>query len=252
MNIGLSNFAFDNTDLILLESLSKSNINNIELVFTKHKSWDYEYNDLLEIKNFFKNLNLNISSIQSIFYNTNINSFSQTIEIKEHLKKLFIICSELNINSIIFGSPIFRKEYNKNQKYIKEIFDFIEFELSNTKIKFLIEPNSKIYNTEYFYNPHEIFNFININKYKNVSTMIDTHNLLLEGYNPISILENNFKMIDHIHISEYNLSELKNIEFHIKFSEKLKELNYNGFVIFEIFKNENINKNIKEFYEIYR
>jgi hypothetical protein len=70
-------------------------------------------------------------------------------------------------------------------------------------------------------------------------------------YEPEEIL-NNFKMIDHIHISEYNLSELKNIEFHIKFSEKLKELNYNGFVIFEIFKNENINKNIKEFYEIYR
>lgn len=251
MNIGLSNFAFDKVDIDLLKELPNLGINNIELVYTKYNKWTDDYSDVKNIKDFFSNLNLNVNSIQSIFYDSNINSFSQEIEIKKHLNKLFNICKKIGIKKIVFGSPNFRKSFYENEKFIMNIFDFIENELKNTSIKFLIEPNSKIYNTEYFNNPYEIISFINCNEYENISTMIDTHNLLLDGFNPFRLLDYHHNMIDHIHISEYTLSALKDINFHLKFSNKLKELKYDGLIIFEIFKNENILENIKQFSNIY-
>lgn len=252
MNIGLSNLAFDNSDIELLKYLPKIGINNIEIVYTKHNSWDSNIDNTLDVFKYFSNLNLNINSIQSIFYNTNINSFSQINEIKNHLKRLFNICNKLKIKRIVFGSPSFRKSYIENKNYIIEVFDFIENELQNSNIKFLIEPNSRIYNTEYFYNPYEIFDFIKKNNYKNISSMIDTHNLLLENYDPIKILKENIDMIEHIHVSEHGLSSLTNIDFHYEFSESLKNTNYNGLIIFEIIKNNNILENIIEFSRIYQ
>jgi sugar phosphate isomerase/epimerase len=81
--------------------------------------------------------------------------------------------------------------------------------------------------------------------------MIDTHNLLLENFDPIKIINENFEMIDHIHISEYKLTALKNKKFHIEFSNNLKNLNYSGMIIFEIFKNPNILNDINKFINIY-
>ena len=133
MNIGLSNLAFDNSDIELLQYLPKININTIEIVYTKHNSWDNTIDNVSNINDFFNSLNRNTYSIQSIFYNTNINSFSQINEIKNHLKKLFLICNKLNIKRIVFGSPNFRKSYIDNEKYIIEIFDYIENELKDIK-----------------------------------------------------------------------------------------------------------------------
>jgi sugar phosphate isomerase/epimerase len=251
MNIGISNLAFDNNDINILNYLSSNNINNVELVYTKHKLWEEPINNLDSIKNLFNTYNLNIYSIQSIFYGTEINSFNQVDDIKSHLNKLFNICKILGIKKTVFGSPVFRKSFNRYKTNIINIFDFIENELKNTDIKFLIEPNSKIYQTEYFYNPYEIFDFIKSHNYKNISSMIDTHNLILEGYDPISIFENNSQYIDHIHVSEVGLKEINDIDFHYKFSNTLKDNNYNKMIIYEILKNDNIIENIENFKNIY-
>jgi sugar phosphate isomerase/epimerase len=251
MNIGLSNLAFDSIDDYVLKYLSNNNINYIELVYTKHRSWDEPIDDLNLIKELFIKYNLSVYSIQSIFYGTNINSFTQINEIKIHLIKIFKICKILGIKKIIFGSPVFRKSFEWEKNNIINIFDFIEHSLNNSDIKFLIEPNSKIYGTEYFYSPHEIFDFIKSNGYKNISSMIDTHNLILEGYDPICVYLNNKENIDHIHISEKELTNIKDIEFHNKFSKILNENNYNNLIIYEILRNNNIIQNLEIFRNIY-
>ncbi len=251
MNIGLSNFAFEKYD-DLLNILPKYNINNIELVYTKYYDWDKctSENNMI-IKKYFGELNLNIYSIQSIFYNTNITSFNQIDDVKKHFQKLLFICKDLDIKKIIFGSPSFRLNGVNVKKNMLHVLNFIEEELRDTGIKFIIEPNSRIYKTEFFYDPYEIFEIIIENDYKNISTMIDTHNYISENYDPISIFEDYSHMIDHIHISEYTLSSLKNREFHERFSEILKNKKYNGMIVFEIMKNFNIKNNIIEFSEIY-
>ena len=116
----------------------------------------------------------------------------------------------------------------------------------------MIEPNSKIYGGEYFFTVSEITDFITSNGFKNIKTMIDTHNLILEDDDPIDVLKTHINYIGHIHISEIKLEPIKNIEFHTKFSSQLKEMKYDKIITYEVMKCEQIMDSVKEFYEIYK
>ena len=84
---------------------------------------------------------------------------------------------------MVFGSPNMRKGIIDDS--LSKIFKRIDESLNNTNITLVIEPNSKVYNGDYFHNIKEIVDFIENNKFINIKTMIDTHNLELEGYDPI-------------------------------------------------------------------
>jgi sugar phosphate isomerase/epimerase len=152
----------------------------------------------------------------------------------------------MNIKKIIFGSPFIRKIWTKDT--IK-LFHSIDNILENCDVEFLIEPNSKNYGFEYFFTVEEIYKFIKFNKFNNIKTMIDTHNILLSNCNPMEDLEAYFEMISHIHISENKLSPIIESDFHYEFSNKIKELKYDKVVTYEVLKNKNIN--LDKFIDIY-
>jgi sugar phosphate isomerase/epimerase len=81
--------------------------------------------------------------------------------------------------------------------------------------------------------------------------MIDTHNLKLEGYDPIIELGKYYDYINHIHISEIKLTPIINSETHINFSNELKNLGYDKIITYEVLKCDNIESEIKKFVEIY-
>jgi sugar phosphate isomerase/epimerase len=81
--------------------------------------------------------------------------------------------------------------------------------------------------------------------------MIDTHNLKLEGYDPIIELSKYYDYINHIHISEIKLTPIINPDIHINFSNELKKLGYNQIITYEVLKCDNIESEIKKFVEIY-
>ncbi len=85
-----------------------------------------------------------------------------------------------------------------------------------------IEPNSKYYGGEYFFTIKEIVNFITLNNFCNIKTMVDTHNLLLENQNIEESIYNFKDHIKHIHISEINLSE---INFNYELINLIKVIN---------------------------
>lgn len=55
-----------------------------------------------------------------------------------------------------------------------------------------------------------------------------------------------------IDISEKNLEPIKNLNFHKKFSNYLKKINYNKIITYEVMKCENIMDSVKKFYDIYK
>ena len=254
MNLALSNFAWDNNESnIIFKTLKDNDINNIECVLTKIKVWDdLTIEDIKNYKKELKKQKITPYSIQSLFYNVDTDNLCNIENNIPHIKRLIEYSKILGIKILVLGSPNLRKKIDNWEKLIIKFFNEVDLLLEDTNINLLIEPNSKVYNGEYFFKVSEIVEFINKNKFKNISTMIDTHNSVLENKNPNIEYVNYSKYIKHIHISEPNLKVIEDNEFHKDFSNTLKKNNYNGVITYEVLKCEEILNSINAFRKIYK
>lgn len=251
MKLSLSNLAWDISDNDqVLSILNTNNINNVEGVLTKIDNWGKLSNDvLIEYKKKLESYNIKMESIQSIFYDIKCDGIEDTSIVYKHIDRLIEICKILGVKVMVFGSPTMRNGMVNDS--LSKIFKRIDESLNNTGITITIEPNSKVYGGNYFHNITEIVNFIENNKFVNIKTMIDTHNLKLEGYDPIIELRKYYDYINHIHISEIKLVPIINSETHINFANELKNLGYDKIITYEVLKCDNIESEIKKFVEIY-
>ena len=248
MKLAVSELAWPDS-ISNLELLSELGINYIEAVIPKHVDW--ESIDLTEFKYFIDNLklyNIDVKSTQSITYNCNLNSFANE-NFTQHLRKVLDICYQTDINTIVLGAPKLRNQYNNQQ--LSLIFKQIDSILKHNNQILLLEPNSKIYNGEYFFTVDEIVNFIDMNNFTNIKTMIDTHNIILEGQDPSEIFLKYQSHIKHIHVSENELSNLKDSIQHNKLSQVLHDHNYDGLIVYECIKTATLLGDIKLFSYIY-
>lgn len=252
MNIAISSLAYDNGIDDFLNILKLNKINFIELVFQKIQPWEKLTND--EITNFSLKLDqygVKIKSAQSLFFNSGCNNTSDTDSIINHIKKIITLSKPIGINTLVFGSPNLRKKYDGYEKDLELIFKSIDSELNGTDISLVIEPNSKIYGGDYFFNLDEIVKFITDNDLKNVYTMIDTHNLLLENKLPSVDYIKYKNYIKHIHVSEEGLLPYKSNNEHKIFSEILKKNKYDGLITYEVKPHSTLNESINAFLKIY-
>jgi sugar phosphate isomerase/epimerase len=248
MRLALSNLAFeyDNIDDVS-KILSDNNINSIEMVFTKISEWGTLTDvKIKNLKDYLDKKNITIKSAQSLFYGIICDNINNEKIVIPHFIKLVELSKKLGIEVLVLGSPTLRKNSPLNS-----IFTEIDNILNDTGIELSIEPNSKVYGGDYFYSIDEIVSFIRSNNFNNIKTMIDTHNIILEDGNPIKILEDNFKYINHIHISEYGLVPIQNNQFHNEFSKKLKDIEYDGVVTYELMNSTDLKNEIKMFSHLY-
>ena len=205
MKLAVSHLAWDIEESEeIFEFLIFNGINNIEGVLTKINNWsNLSENSIYSYENLLNSKSINISSLQSLFYKTNINDLNDEESFINHVKKLIKYGQILSIKTLVFGSPSLRKTPTTTKNKIKYIFKEIDLLLQNTGIELSIEPNSKIYKGDFFHTIPEIIEFIEENELKNIKTMIDTHNLILEKQDPINDLQNYFKYINH-HLHYYN------------------------------------------------
>lgn len=252
MILGVSHFAFD-LEHDFLKFLSEKEINNVEIIFSKIKPWV----DLTSenIKNYKKELikhNLISYSTQSLFFNSGCENLSEIKKILFHIDTILEYCKILGIKKLVFGSPALRKKSDNWYKKLEHLFYEIDKRLEKTDIDFIIEPNSKIYNGEFFFTISEIVNFIKKNNFYNIKTMICTHNLFLENESIFDNFINYQDYIKHIHISEIDLKPIKNFHIHQQFSSLLKKYNYNDSITYEIKKCDEIYETINDFVKIYK
>jgi sugar phosphate isomerase/epimerase len=254
MNLALSNFAWDNQDSeTIFKSLKENGINNIESVLTKIKDWsELETKDIVSYKKCLDDNGIIPYSIQSLFYGVKCVDITDVNIIKSHFDKLIYYSKLLSVKVLVFGSPGLRKKTNGWEDSLIEIFTYVDNILIGTDIKVLIEPNTSSYGGEFFHTVSDIVNFIESNNLKNVRTMIDTHNSLLENLDPNVELVNYFNYIEHIHISEPKLVVIKEDEFHINFSKTIKNSEYNKTITYEVMKSIDLIPSIKTFSKIYR
>jgi sugar phosphate isomerase/epimerase len=247
MKLGISCLAWD--DYIDLGYLKQNNIGYIEMVFPKFIEWDdknfYKLNKFIDK---IKKYNIEILSTQSIFFNSGVDNFHSKNFI-EHIRKVVDICDKIKVSKLVLGAPSLRT--SKINFGLLNNFYYIDNLLRKYNQILLLEPNSKIYNGNYFYTVDEIVNFISHNNFLNIKTMIDTHNIILEKQDPSDIFIKNSPYIDHIHVSEQNLGDFKESPEHNRLSKVLKDNKYDGLIVYESKPSLNLLKSIELFNKTY-
>lgn len=248
MNIGLSHLAFDTPEIY--SRLKELGFNYIEGVLTKISPWDSL--SQTSIHQFKSDLNINTLecySIQSIFYNYPVTSLCDD-KVLVHFCNLIEYCKMLGTKIMVLGSPNLRKLEPNYIKKLDKLFCNLDELLEDTGIKVVIEPNCGLYKGQYFYTSSEIKCFIKANNLQNIRTMIDTHNLLNEGMDPIKEFERNIEFIEHIHISENGLEPINSIDFHHMFADALRSNWYEKGVTYEVKKTDDLA--LEQFVSIYK
>jgi sugar phosphate isomerase/epimerase len=230
MNLSISLLGFSDKKNFedQIQHLQLNNINFVEGVYSK-------LNEFLPI---CKKYNFQIKSTQSLLYGSNIKDFTENGFI-DHLKSTIKFYKTFGIETLVLGSPKQRNIWNEAK--LLSIFSQLNLICQQENVILCIEPNCKQYGGSYFYNLSQIVNFIDKGKFSNIKTMIDTHNLLNENLSPSKEFEMYHNYVSHIHISENNLNPIKYNDEYVLLSQKLKDLNYNGIVNYEVFPHQNLN-----------
>jgi sugar phosphate isomerase/epimerase len=251
MKLAISNLSWDYNNLdSILNTIKSEGFSYLELALTKIHDWEmFNYENTNNAHNKIEEFKLNVASIQSIFYKTSIDSLDETEKIISHLQTIISISKLLKFDKVVFGSPKIRKVTSLDS--LKNLFHLIDDLFDKNDLYFLIEPNSKHYGGDFFFELSEIVGFLKENNFKKIRTMIDTHNSFLENSNPIDDIINYFEYVEHIHISENNLNPLENLNFHKEFSNLLFNKGYDKIITYELMNSVNFQDEIKTFYKIY-
>ena len=158
------------------------------------------------------------------------------------------MASIANAKILVLGSPKLRKQ--GSLKELKKSLDLVDNLLEEKNIFLCIEPNCKLYGGSYFYSLKEICFFIETNKYKKIKSMIDTYNLLQEGFNLIEEYKLYNDYIYHMHFSEESLNEIHDIKKYEDFILEIKG-SYKGLIVYEFKNCNNFDKAIELFKSIF-
>jgi sugar phosphate isomerase/epimerase len=253
MKLAISNICFnDSNKLQVLKSCSEHGISNIEYAFSKIN--DISDSDLLKF---------NHKSCQSLFYNSDIKSFSEEDLVHNHLLKVLDGVGVFGTDILVLGSPSLRTPGSKNS--LLKTLSKIDPILREKNVFICIEPNCKEYSGSYFFDLEEIVSSILSYQFTNIKTMIDTHNLILEGHDPTNQFNEYVDHIYHIHASEPSLGNFMPSDEHYRLSRELKQCRnpynspgglfsteYERIITYEVKDNLNLIQSVKSFANIYK
>lgn len=241
MKLSISNIAWTyKDDEEMYKHMSDSNFNGLEIaptrIFTENP---YEKLDLAKIfsDEIKTKYNLLVSSMQSILFGKEERIFGSKNErdlLVKYTKMAIDFASMINCHNLVFGSPKNRIIDNHKQlpvavEFFKELGDYA-FK-KNTIVS--IEPNPKIYGTNFINTTEEAFELVkNINS-PGLMVNVDLGTIIQNKEN-IKIITDNIHLVNHVHISEPNLTVIKKRSIHKELAYELKNTGYDKYVSIEM------------------
>lgn len=185
-----------------------------------------------------------VNAIQSIFYGSGITDLENISNCLDHVEKIVEECIEKDISVITFGSPTMRVgDRSKMHMFLNGVNKLIK----GAPVSFCVEPNAKFYGAEYYNTVSEIFN--DLDKYENISTMIDVGNSILEDQDIFSEYDSYRDKVCHVHFASKGLKPIQDFNLYKNFIVHLKEDGYKGMVSYEFASSDDIAETIKTFSE---
>lgn len=248
MKLSISNIAWTSKDdEEMYKHMSDSSFNGLEIaptrIFTENP---YEKLDFAKIfsEEIKTKHNLQVSSMQSILFGKEERIFGSKNErnlLINYTKTAIDFASMIDCHNLVFGSPKNRIIENHEQlpiavEFFKELGDYA-FQ-KNTIIS--IEPNPKIYGTNFINTTDEAFELVKKVNNSGFKVNIDLGTVIQNKEN-IKIIIDNIHLVNHIHISEPNLTVIKKRSIHKELAYELKNIGYDKYVSIEMKNTGNIN-----------
>ena len=204
----------------------------------------------LLFQNQLKEFDLELVGFHSLLYSRPDLQFFLNTEIKEktikYIYNLIQLCSDLGGKHLIFGSPRNRllhgKKYEECIKQIYEDFYKISEHGKKYQVYFCIEPLFDSEN-EFIKTLDEGGKIVNKINHPFFKLHIDTKTIFSASEDPVKIINNYINVIQHVHVSDQNLSEpgTKNVG-HDKIGAALRQAKFNNYVSIEMRKKEQNNE----------
>ncbi|MEI6577956.1 MAG: sugar phosphate isomerase/epimerase family protein [Eubacteriales bacterium] len=177
--------------------------------------------------------NLDISSVQSLWYGRNENIFNSDDErefLLDYTKKSVLFSEAAGCHNLVFGSPKNRNMPSSDS--IQTAIDFfseIGIFAANHNAVIAIEAIPQYYGTNLINTTQEAFDLcrqINCDGFK---VNLDLGTLVYNDEN-IEVVTSNINLVNHVHISEPMLANIEKRELH----KHLKNLDYDGYFSIEM------------------
>lgn len=249
MKISISNIAWDKKDNnIIYKFMLENKIKGLEIAPTQLVGAN-PYEKIDKTRNIVQKLrqeyNIIISSMQSIWYGRQEKMFfsdSDRAILLNYTKKAIDFAASINCKNLVFGSPKNRILQKKEQyKIAVEFFQELACYAEKKNTCIAIEANPTIYNTNFINNHKEALEIIKDVNSEGFKMNFDFGTLIANNESVYDV-ENYMDYINHIHISEPYLNQIKKRKEHEVLACILKEYKYDKYISIEMKNLDNVEK----------
>ena len=209
------------------------------------KPYDDLYSAKLWAKRIKSDYELEISSMQSIWYGKSERIFGskkERVALIDYTKKAVDFAETIGCKNLVFGCP--RNRYLLDGIMVEDSVSFFK-EIGNYafahKSVIAMEANPPIYNTNFINTTEQALEFIKMVDSNGFLLNLDVGTMIANGES-VSTLKDNEKYIHHVHISEPGLKPIEKRKLHDELADFLRGFGYDGFISVEVGKQESVNE----------
>lgn len=240
MKVTISNIAWQGeNDAEMYSFLKEKNCSGIEIAPTRIFP-ENPYSNLKRVSVFkeelHSNYGLQVVSMQSICFGRNEVIFSSEEErasLLDYIKQSIDFASVLGCNNLVFGSPKNRNINSGQEDLAIAYFSEIGRYATQKNTVFAFEPNPVIYGTNFINTTTQALDFVKECNIEGLKINFDLGTVIYNEEN-LTILENNLKWINHIHISEPYLEEIQKRSLHNELASILRKEKYENYISIEM------------------
>jgi len=243
MKLSISNIAWEKADdnqmYLNMKNLGFSGIEIAPTRLFGSTPYDNLSDAAMFSKALYQEFGLSVCSMQSIWFGITERLFGSKEErlfLVEYTKKAIDFAAVMSCPNLVFGCP--KNRYFIEGSSIELAHDFF-CDLGNYAASkgtvLALEANPVIYNTNFINTTKEAIELVKRVDSKGFRVNLDLGTVIYNKED-ISSLRNDFKYINHIHISEPNLLPLEQRKLHNEVMLMATDFGYNGYFSIEIGK----------------
>ena len=258
MKLSVSNIAWEaKDDKYIYQKMKDLGFSGLEIAPTRIIP-EAPYDHIAEAETFAKSIKtdygFSISSMQSIWYGIQDKVFGTEEErarLTAYTKKAIDFAEAIGCRNLVFGCPRNRaipetdapKTSITKAAVAQTAVSFFR-ELGNYAAEhhtvIAMEANPPIYHTNYINTTEEAINLINAVNSEGFRLNLDV-GTMIENSEAVSVLHGAEHLINHVHISEPELTQIKERPLHRELAALLRSIPYEGYVSIETGRRDDLN-----------
>ena len=253
LKLAISNIGFGET----FDDRELEQYNGLEIAPSKIAVEPYAHQDNIAeyTEKMMNEFDLPIVSMQSIWYQVSEGIFTGGYDKLVALTKQAIdLADKINCRNIVFGSPKNRNMPNPAgdielaKQFFREIAEYAE----TKQVVIALEPNPTIYQTNFINTTQEAFDFVKELNLPALKVNVDLGTVIY-NQEDLSVIKDNIKLVNHIHISEPNLEKIEKRQLHKDLKKLLVDSSYDHYVSIEMKEqsNDDVVKTLRYVREIF-